>query len=342
MSFLKTLTILSFSLIVVACSNGGSDSSDIELTFTEPPADLQGGAKFSSDIPYGDDSLQAFDIFLPDSEEPTPLIIYIHGGGFTGGDKADFYDSEMADHIHDTLAANMAYVSLNYRLLQDIDDEGVIKSLNDTKRALQFIRYHAEELNIDKEQIALYGISAGAGASLWLGLSDDMADDGSTEDLIDDESTRVQAVGAIETQGSYDLVKWETVILGSVGVSLNLASVLDIEQRLLSFYGMDDLNDLYDDPEIVAYRARVDLLGLMDADDPDLWIRNYRIAPGVPLGADPADTIDNLFHHPLHAKALLDQAEEIGILTVGYVPELGIEDPSEEDIIPFLIRHIDY
>lgn len=342
MSFLKTLTLVSFSLIVVACSNGSSDSSDIELTFTEPPTELQGGAKFAADIPYGDDPLQTFDAFLPDSDEPTPLIIYIHGGGFTGGDKADYYDSKMADHIHDTLGANMAYVSLNYRLLQDIDDEGVIKSLNDTKRALQFIRYHAEELNIDKAQIALYGISAGAGASLWLGLSDEMADDGSTDDLIDDESTRVQAVGAIETQGSYDLVKWEEVILGSVGVSLGIAETLGIEQRLLSFYGMDELDDLYNDPEIIAYRASVDLLALMDADDPDLWIRNYRIGSGVPLGADPAATIDNLFHHPLHAKALLDQAEEVGITAVGYVPELNIEDETGEAIIPFLVRHIDY
>lgn len=340
MPFLKPLVLITLSLFIAACSGSSNNNSDreLELNFSEPPTALPDGAKFSADIAYGDDPLQVFDIYLPDSESPSPLIIYIHGGGFTAGDKAD----AAASQINDALAANVAYASLNYRLLQDVDDEGVIKSLNDTKRALQFIRYHAASLNIDKEQIALYGVSAGAGASLWLGLSDEMADDGSTDDLIDDESTRVQAVGAIETQGSYDLVKWETVILGSVGVSLGIAEVLGIEQRLLSFYGMDDLDDLYDDPEIIAYRARVDLLGLMSVDDPDLWINNFRIGAGVPLGADPLATIDNLFHHPLHAKALLDQAEEIGIPTVGYVPELGIEDPSEEDIIPFLIRHIDY
>lgn len=337
----KFATFFIIPFVVAACSDD-HDSSALDLNISESPVDLNNDAIFSENIAYGDDPLQAFDIFIPESDEPTPLIIWIHGGGFTAGDKADFYTGSMASHIQETLDASIAYASLNYRLLQDVDDEGVIKPLNDTKRALQFIRYYADSLNIDKEQIALYGASAGAGASLWLGLSDEMADDGSTVDKIDDESTRVRAVGAIETQGSYDLVKWETVILGSVGVSLEIATALGIEQRLYSFYGMDENDNLYEDADIIAYRAKVDLLTLMTPDDPELWINNFRIADGIPLREDPLETIDALFHHPLHAKALMDQANFIGITNISYIPELDIEPEVDEDVIPFLIRHINY
>lgn len=61
----------------------------IELQFTESPIDLQGTeASFASDIPYDEHDKTTFDIFLPTSTTPTGLVIFIHGGGFTGGDKA--------------------------------------------------------------------------------------------------------------------------------------------------------------------------------------------------------------------------------------------------------------
>ena len=51
--------------------------------------------------------------------------------------------------LQQTVLGGVAYASLNYRLLAEVDKEGVIKPLTDCKRALQFIRYHAAELNID-------------------------------------------------------------------------------------------------------------------------------------------------------------------------------------------------
>ena len=53
------------------------------------PAGRQGPPPTHADVSYGDHEKQAFDIWLAKSKDgaPTPLVIYIHGGGFRGGDK---------------------------------------------------------------------------------------------------------------------------------------------------------------------------------------------------------------------------------------------------------------
>ena len=71
---------------------------------------------------------------------------------------------------------NIAVATINYRLLTENETEGILKCLNDSKRALQYIRYIHNELNIDKSNVGLYGGSAGAGTVFWLGTNDDMKD----------------------------------------------------------------------------------------------------------------------------------------------------------------------
>ena len=63
---------------------------------------------------YGNHERNTFDIWLADSDEPTPLVIYIHGGGFIGGDKSRYYDSE--DWIR-FLKAGVSVATINYRYM---------------------------------------------------------------------------------------------------------------------------------------------------------------------------------------------------------------------------------
>jgi len=72
--------------------------------------------------------------------------------------------------------------------------------------------YVMQSLNIEPENVAMYGVSAGAGASLWLGTHDELAD-AEAEDPILRESTRIKAVGALVTQSTYDIIDWEEVLL---------------------------------------------------------------------------------------------------------------------------------
>ncbi|MCA9713005.1 MAG: hypothetical protein KDK70_44685, partial [Myxococcales bacterium] len=174
------------------------------------------------------------------------------------------YNGQNGPGIGLLLEAGIAFATINYRLLEEVDDEGVAKPLGDSRRCLQFMRYHAESLNLDKAAIAAVGSSAGAGSSLWLGTHDDMADPRSPDPVLR-ESSRVRAVGIVETQATYDLLRWETKIFASYGFTLELAVQLGLEQRLLSFYGIDSIDQIEGDPAIVAYRADVDMLGLMDA-----------------------------------------------------------------------------
>ena len=50
------------------------------------------------------------------------------------------------------------------------NEDGILSSLNDAKRALQYIKYNHEKYNIDKTKIGLMGSSAGATSSLWIGF----------------------------------------------------------------------------------------------------------------------------------------------------------------------------
>ena len=75
--------------------------------------------------------------------------------------------------------------------------------MNDAQRALQFLRSKADEWNIDKTRIAASGVSAGACASLWLALHDDMADPQSL-DPVARESTRLFCAAVKAPQTSLD------------------------------------------------------------------------------------------------------------------------------------------
>lgn len=60
--------------------------------YSESPISLDSiDAVFYKDLQYGPYAENTFDIFMPKSDKPTPLVIYIHGGYFIFGDKTDPY-----------------------------------------------------------------------------------------------------------------------------------------------------------------------------------------------------------------------------------------------------------
>ncbi len=344
---LKKLTpfILVILLTLAACESGGSGDNDAGVPLSDASVPIDAGdlqGKFLSNAEYGDDSKQTFDLFMPKSDNPTPLVIHIHGGAFYLGDKDEDY-SYKSEEIKEYLEAGIAFANINYRLLTVPGDTvGGIKSLMDGKRCLQFIRYNAEKYNIDKTKISMEGASAGAGISLWVGLSDDMADS-TSDDPVERESTRVSAIGAIETQATYDLVQWED-IFEPFGVTLQGFATSNISMYYLmcAFYAMpvqtvDQLNTQLAATGIVQYREDLDMLALMTSDDPELFLMNARIDE---VSASP--DVDFIFHHPYHAKALMDTADAVGIDHVTYIPKLAtpVADASGEDIVDFMIRKL--
>ncbi len=331
-------------LAAIACSGAdGTGPGVIEgpvLEFGESPIALQGvDARFASDIAYGPHPDNTFDVFLPPSPVPTPLVIYIHGGGFLVGSKEAPYAPmwngtwDFPEEIRTLLAHGIAFATIDYRLLSLEDEtEGVLKSLGDSKRALQYIRSIHETLNIDPNAVLLAGSSAGGGTAQWIAFSDDMADP-SNPDPVLRESTRVQGIAVKATQASYDLRRYETDVF--VDYDFHWSDFLNDDpsmvDRFLSFYAMDSLSE-YDSPRVTAYRADVDMLARMSPDDPEFWVAN----PQTPV-VEPT-TGPTLNHHSFHARTLKGWADSIGIPNV--VSYGSHPDPSGESFVAFMIRKL--
>jgi len=333
MKSIKFLILISLLSAIISCGDSSNKKKALNLVSSDYPIELSDvGANFYKDISYGKSKNNSFDLFIPNAEEKTPLVIFVHGGGFVGGDKDKAYKGQYPEQIRTFLKNNIAFATINYRFITDPESKGVITSLNDSRRCLQFIRYHSEELNIEKEKIGIYGSSAGSGTSLWLGLHDEMKES-SSEDIIARESTRIKAVGALETQATYDIVKWGSIVFNPFNITFEKLIKSGMNKTLLSFYNINDIRELYSE-EMVTYREDIDFLKLMSDDDPPIWVENKKYEAGVPQSKK------ELNHHPFHAKVLKDQADKIGLESVFYIPKLGIVDSTGTNLVEFMIQNL--
>jgi hypothetical protein len=149
-----------------------------------------------ADVRYGEHERHVLDLYLAKSDKPTPLVLYIHGGGFQGGDKRTLDPREGQSFLDD----GYSIAAINYRLTSTAPAPAAYL---DCGRALQFLRHHAQKWNLDPQLVASTGGSAGAGTSLWLAFHDDLAKPDS-HDPIARQSTRLVCVAVRNGQSSYD------------------------------------------------------------------------------------------------------------------------------------------
>jgi acetyl esterase/lipase len=139
-----------------------------------------------SDVPYAgkaDSKYQKLDIYLRTSPRPTPVILFIHGGGWYEGDKKH-------PHVLQLLDKGFAVASMNYRLT---DEAAWPAQINDVKAAIRFLRANAAKYNIDPNRIGLWGMSAGGHLAALAGTTGDVTElEG--KDGPPGVSSRVQAV----------------------------------------------------------------------------------------------------------------------------------------------------
>lgn len=342
----QSITFLLVVLFAFSCSKNDENTAttpSANITFSNSPFDLQGiDAKFAKDIAYDNKTRTQFDIWLPNSNTPTGLVIYVHGGGFTSGDKDFVYSVQSGGawdfptDIRYLLQNNIAFATIRYTLLNPTGEtEGVKKPMSDVRRALQYIRHRANDFNIDKNKIILAGNSAGAGTSLWIAFNNEFADAQNSDPVLR-ESTRVKGVVARETQSSYNIEdRWVNDVF--IDYNLTWSEILANETgNIQKIYGVSSMTQ-YESASIDAYRSEVDMLSLMSSDDPEIWINNTLRDVVHPYSAAEISS-----HHAFHARELKERADAVGIQNITYYGKNPIiySHPSNESWTQFCKRKI--
>ncbi len=107
------------------------------------------------DIPYSSlgHELQKIDVFLPAGEANGACIFFIHGGGWSAGDKTGWHT--VMEHF-----CGLGYVctSVNYRMLPEVHLQ---EMLEDVRVGMSWVKERAGEYGFDPQRMAAYGSSAG-------------------------------------------------------------------------------------------------------------------------------------------------------------------------------------
>jgi acetyl esterase/lipase len=153
----------------------------------QPPAQKlpKGASKLLPDIEYarvGGKQLR-FDLYFPEqTETPMPLIIHVHGGGWSAGTFKSFPKQPF-------LSAGYALASVQYRLSGEATFPATIQ---DVKAAVRWLRANAAKYKLDPDRFGAWGPSAGGHLVALLGTSGGAKEFEVGENL--DISSKVQAV----------------------------------------------------------------------------------------------------------------------------------------------------
>lgn len=260
-----------------------------------------------ADVSYGDHPNNKLDLWLAKSDKPTPLIVFIHGGGFVGGDKS----AVGSGIVQQALAHGVSIASINYRFRTEAAINVVLR---DCARAVQFLRSKAGEWNLDRTKVAAMGGSAGAGASMWLAFHDDLADPKAADPVLR-ESTRIVAAVSNAGQSTYDVMRWHEV-LGSDEVLKYFS-----EEEAPKFYGLKTMAELNSD-EGKRLRADADMLGLISKGDPPVLLSANARHYGLKDRSD-------INHTPKHSEAVKKRCDEVGVPAILHVTGGTGDAPSE-------------
>lgn len=110
------------------------------------------------DLSYGEGEANKFDLYVPadGGKESYGLVVYLHAGGFTSGDKSG--DAEMLSWL---CSKGYVAVGINYTLRTDDNDQSVYSQSMEIKEAMPIVVEEAERLGYHIDKMAISGGSAG-------------------------------------------------------------------------------------------------------------------------------------------------------------------------------------
>ena len=113
-------------------------------------------------------------LFLPLTNrfERSPIVVYIHGGGWGGGDKFRVLQPDILGVVRELNRQGVTCASIEYRLANG-GDAKVNDSVADCKDAVRFLVKNAAQYGLDPQRIGMFGSSAGGHLTLVTALGDD-------------------------------------------------------------------------------------------------------------------------------------------------------------------------
>ena len=231
------------------------------------------------------------DLYIPEElPGPYPVVVWIHGGGWSGGSNGS------PAFVRPLGSMGVAVASVQYRLTSQagqFGDEPVIwpAQIHDVKAAVRFLRANSAAYNLDTEKFASWGTSAGGHLSAVLGLSPgDAFLEGDVGDHIGrDSSVRV----AIDYYGPADLMRMDLDVTDPPGSTLEHDAPTSPESKLVGWdqqgQGIGDIranignpNPPYD--ELVPLVLSASPLVLVSEQDPPIFIGHGEQDTSVPIG----------------------------------------------------------
>jgi acetyl esterase/lipase len=176
----------------------------LALTAAQATAQTQGkgpklpeGTTEHRDLRYGEHKERnTLDLFVPKSDKPLPLIIWVHGGAWQGGSKAG------NNPALQFLAKGYAVAAINYRLSQHAIYPAQIQ---DCKEAVRLLRASAKKYNLEPDRFGAWGASAGGHLVALMGTTAGEKDLARADSPRKDVSDRVQCV--VDFFGPIDLTR---------------------------------------------------------------------------------------------------------------------------------------
>ncbi len=218
------LVVLCLATALCACRTQNKTGSN--TSSTTAPAYLSKLGSVEKNVAYSNADFinLKLDVYYPlAAPRPMPVVVYLHGGAWIGGDKSD---AATSPKIAELVKRGFLVASLNYGLAPQYTITGQIEN---AKCAVRFLRANSAYFGINPDKIGAYGDSAGGHLASLLGTSDKSAGmDGAGGSL--DQSSRVQCV--VDFYGPTDLRVLFSgypaiVLIELVGTSDSKSGILD-------------------------------------------------------------------------------------------------------------------
>jgi acetyl esterase/lipase len=159
--------LLLLTLLFGGCHALAQPAAENQPAATQQPAAAapQAPEPSEKDVVYGvaEGEKLLLDIYRCATPGPHPALVMIHGGGWSGGDKAG--DRDFAAYL--TSKVGIVCFSINYRLAPKYKFPAQVL---DCARAVRWVRAHAAEYDADPARVGAFGASAGGHLSLMMGV----------------------------------------------------------------------------------------------------------------------------------------------------------------------------